>query len=266
MTKHDDERDTSDDRTNATPGGTGTTGTGRRFAPRGRVLAVVLVGLLVALAGCTGGPGGLGDLGDDGQAEADTPSDGDSVGGPSDPYEEENWFNLSKPGIYEFELKQLNEETGELESGTVTYEVTAVEGNTSTLSVDYQLGGDSLSSSITGSEDDLFGRMLFNEAFVPVWTLSFAPFQYYAQFGFTDVQVGNKKTQTTDGSTTVVEVTEETSYAGVECKRVVSTLDGTKTLDTCVTGGEGTAPYYAEYDEETGELVTEIKLVNFERR
>lgn len=245
-----------------------------------KIILAVLLSLVVVLAGCVGGGPGPGEdgttttQGSDGGDGASDGGDGASDGGDGttpviDPTEDDgDWFNLSKAGLYEFEIKQLNEETGELETGYIKIEVSDVEGNVSTVKWEYKLGGDESTSQLRRTSDDVIGQTLFTPAGTVFWTLQVTPpLLYWGEMGFSDPAVGNKNSETENGTTRVTEVTEQTSIAGVEAFMVESTVDGQ--LDhkyAIVSGFEGTSPYYAEYDEETGDLITEIRLVSFERR
>ena len=261
-----------------------------------RIIMMLALALAVVLAGCTGigGLGGDGDAGDGaGVAEADTPNDGATgeagdattaasendddrdgngagVGTGSMGSEgsgvEDNWFNLSEPGYYEFDLAGMDKETGEQVTGRLVYDVKATGDGELTRSVDYEFGSEQFQSSTTGPADEFSAPLFFNEAYAPIATLQGVSLMYLFEMGFTDPTVGNRKQSSTEEGTQVTEVTEKRTYAGLECSFVRTTLDGEVTQESCIRGSEGgIAPYAATYTDE-GELELEVELVEFERR
>lgn len=239
-----------------------------------RVLLTLVVTLSIVLAGCTGTTG-LSDVGDGGAGDADDSgpetdsSDGDSdvdvdsmLDGNSDA--EDDWFNLSEPGYYEFDLAGMDKKTGEQVTGRLIYEIEAADGNEITTSVDYEFGDEQYQSVTTGPGDEVAGQLFLTPAHAPVLTLQSVSLLYYFEMGFTDPSVGNRKQSTTDEGTQVTEVTEKRTYTGIECFFVETTIDGELSQQSCIRGSEGgIAPYAATYTD-GGELELEIELVEHE--
>ncbi|QLK27744.1 hypothetical protein HYG81_09130 [Natrinema zhouii] len=224
-------------------------------------LLTLAVVLSVALAGCTGmagvGDGGNGE--NDGSGSSD--ADGDEFNSMVDA--DDDWFNLSRPGHYTFDLAGMDEETGEQVTGHLVYDIEDA-GEEVTVSVDYEFGGEQYQSTITSPGDEVRGQLFLTPAHAPVLALQSASILYYFEMGFTNPSVGNRKQTTTDEGTQVTEVTEERSYAGLECVFVETTVDGELSQQSCLRGSDGgSAPYVASYTDE-GELDLEVELVEYE--
>lgn len=272
----------------------------RRLLLNPRVLPTLLLVFAVVLAGCTG-IGGLdgdddmadvttptsetnGDGGESGDLSGESSSDGgdtdasnddgadtsaedeaDSVVG-EDSQTEDDWFNLSEPGYYEFDLAGMDRNTGEQVSGRLVYDIEAAGDDELTASVDYQFGSEQFQSTTTAPADEISAQLFLNEAYTPIATLQGVSLMYLFEMGFTDPAVGNYKQSTTDEGTQTTEVTEKRTYAGLECFFVETTLDGDPIQEGCIRGSEGgIAPYAATYTDE-GDLELEVKLVAFEPR
>lgn len=272
----------------------------RRLLLNPRVLPTLLLVFAVVLAGCTG-IGGLdgdddmadvttptsetnGDGGESGDLSGESSSDGgdtdasnddgadtsaedeaDSVVG-EESQTEDDWFNLSEPGYYEFDLAGMDRNTGEQVSGRLVYDIEAAGDDELTASVDYQFGSEQFQSTTTAPADEISAQLFLNEAYTPIATLQGVSLMYLFEMGFTDPAVGNYKQSTTDEGTQTTEVTEKRTYAGLECFFVETTLDGDPIQEGCIRGSEGgIAPYAATYTDE-GDLELEVKLVAFEPR
>ncbi|WP_137289177.1 hypothetical protein [Natronorubrum halophilum] len=235
------------------------------------VLTVVVV-LSVALAGCTG-MGGLGDLedgendaADDSGADSGDADDGDlgsMIGDGADA--DDDWFNLSRPGYYAFDLAGMDEETGEQVTGRLVYDIEDA-GEEVTTSVDYEFGDEQYQSTVTAPGDEVSGQLFLTPAHKPILALQSVSLLYYVEMGFTNPSVGNRKQTTTDEGTQITEVTEKRSYAGVECSLVETTIDGDRSKQGCLRASEGgIAPYVATYTED-GDLELEVELVEYESK
>ncbi|WP_226039594.1 hypothetical protein [Natrinema sp. DC36] len=226
-----------------------------------RTLLTLAVVLSVALAGCTG-MGGVG-VGGDGENDGTGSSTGDGDDLNSMVGAEDDWFNLSRPGHYAFDLAGMDEETGEQVSGQLVYDIEDA-GEEVTVSVDYEFGDEQYQSTITSPRDEVMGQLFLTPAHAPVLALQSASVLYYFEMGFTNPAVGNRKQTTTDEGTQITEVTEKRSYAGLECVFVETTVDGERSQQSCLRGSDGgSAPYVATYTEE-GELELEVELVEYE--
>lgn len=272
----------------------------RRLRPNTRVLTTLLLVFAVVLAGCTGigGLGGeddttdvtpttsetSGDGGDSGDSNGEPSGDGGDTGASNgngadtsagdgtdsavgdDSQLEDDWFNLSEPGYYEFDLAGMDPETGEQVTGRLVYDAEAAGNDELTVSVDYEFGSEQFQSTTTAPADEISAQLFLNEAYAPIATLQGVSLMYLFEMGFTDPAVGNYKQSTTDEGTQTTKVTETRTYAGLECFFVETTLDGDPIQEGCIRGSEGgIAPYAATYTDE-GELELEVELVAFEPR
>ncbi|RBI60051.1 hypothetical protein DMJ13_20460 [halophilic archaeon] len=255
-----------------------------------RVLATLVLAVVVVLAGCTGigGLSGDGDTADATSTASGTNADGGGSGDGADTdasdgtgadasagdgagstigedsQAEDNWFNLSKPGHYEFDLAGMDEETGKQVTGRLVYDVEVAGAGELTTSVDYEFGSEQFQSTTTGPAEEFSAQLFLNEAYAPIAALQSVSLMYLFEMGFTDPTVGNRKQSTTDEGTQITEVTEKRTYAGLECFFVETTLDGEVTQQSCIRGMEGgIAPYAATHTDE-GELELEVELVEYE--
>jgi len=174
---------------------------------------------------------------------------------------DDDWFNLSRPGYYAFDLAGMDEETGEQVTGHLVYDIEDA-GEEVTVSVDYEFGDEQYQSSITSPGDEVKGPAVPHTRTRAGLPLQSAFLLYYFEMGFTNPSVGNRKQTTTDEGTQITEVTAERSYAGLECVFVQTTVDGELSQQSCLRGSDGgSAPYVATYTEE-GDL--EVELVKYE--
>lgn len=252
-----------------------------------RVLMTLAVALTVVLAGCTGDLGG--NDSEAGVAEADTPDDGaDSAGdgannadgadeGGSDngadtnagsennelaktnvEPREEVWFNASKNG-YVFEI--YDAKNG---SGTATFEPPANPANRDEFETVTYEGDAQFEQAYTAMVEDpsVAGMPIYRPLLDVVTILDLD------SVDDEDLAVGHENT-TSDGTLTT-KITGVESYGGVECYATEISVDGERRLETCevpysedifVHPSQEFPPYMALYDEETGELALEIKLV-----
>lgn len=185
----------------------------------------------------------------DSGADEETTGDADALVSEGDDGESD-WFDLSQPGYYACDLAGIDEETGEQVTGHLVYDVEDAGGEEVTTSIDYEFGGDQYQSTTTGSADEVAGQLFITRAHAPVLALQSASLMYYFEMGFSDPAVGNRMQTTTEEGTQVTGVTEERSYAGVECLFVETTLDGELSQQSCLRGAEGgIAPYVATYTD-----------------
>lgn len=195
----------------------------------------------------------------------DSEGDASSVFG-EDPEAAEDWFNLSRPGHYAFDLAGMDTATGEQVTGRLVYDVEVADGDELTMSVDYEFGGEQFQSSTTAPADEFSAQLFLNEAYAPIGTLQSVSLMYLLEMGFTDPSVGNRKQSSTEEGTRITEATEERTYAGIDCVFVETTLNDTLSQEACLPGSDGgLAPYAAIYTDE-GDLELEVELVEYERR
>lgn len=233
-----------------------------------RTLLTLAVTLSVVLAGCTG-IGGLSNAEDnDAGPETDSSDDDADVGSILGERSETegDWFNLSDPGRYVFDLAGMDEKSGEQVTGRLVYDIEAADGGEITTSVDYEFGEEQYQSTVTGPADEVSTQLFLTPAHQPVLALQSVSLLYYFEMGFTDPSVGNRKQSTTDEGAQITEVTEKRTYAGLECFFVETTVDGEPSQQGCIRGSEdGIAPYVATYTDD-GELELEVELVEYESR
>lgn len=266
---------------------------GERTRPNGRMLTTLVLVVTVVLAGCIGvgglGGDGAGDSAGDGVAEADTPSGdgaGDGAGPSSDAVSandsavddspsgndgadrssannaldtEEEWFNLSKPGRYVFEIESAEEGTG-----SMNFETTEVSNGEATVRFQYDLGGESVESTVTGPVGEVEPRIATSPAYAYLTAIQLGGMTAGMLGGGEDLQVGNEFSQQSTAGSMRVEVTGTASYAGVDCYTIESRVNGTVTQETCTQQAFSSAPYVVFYDE-NGDLEQRIELVEYER-
>jgi len=76
---------------------------------------------------------------------------------------DDDWFNLSRPGYYAFDLAGMDEETGEQVTGHLVYDIEDA-GEEVTVSVDYEFGDEQYQSSITSPGDEVRGQLFLTPA------------------------------------------------------------------------------------------------------
>ena len=260
---------------------------------RRHAASTILVCLVVVLAGCTGlgGLGGSGGdetstasnagSGGDGGSEpaasgggnataADAGSSGGSASGSSGGAEsgssndgaldaEEEWFNLSKPGRYVFEIESAEEGTGRM-----AFEVTNVEDGQSTVTTNYEIGGDSAESTVTGPVGEVESQLVMSPIYGYLIAIQLGGIGAGAVGGGQDLTVGDQFSQQSAEGSTKIEVTGTDSYAGIDCYVVETRINGTLNQEVCTQQAFSSAPYVAIYDE-NGTLSQRVELVEYER-
>ena len=259
-----------------------------------RVVVTVLVSLTVLLAGCAGGGGfggsgggvttvapsadsdsggnsgtttagassntdGAGNSGTgSGTGSADT--SGDSNAGSSGSLNaEDDWFNLSKPGRYVFEI-----ETADGGTGRMSFETTKVSDGQATVHTTYDFNGSSFESTVTGPIGQVEPQLVGSPAYRYLIAIQLGGVGSSALSGGEDLKVGNKfSRQSSDGSLNI-EVTKTDNYAGVDCYVIETRMNGTLNQKVCTQKGFSSVPYFATYDE-NGALVERVELVEYER-
>ena len=262
-----------------------------------RILQAVLVCIVVVLAGCTsfgglGGPGEdseaaastpgdgtSGDVSDDSSAAADTGDDassGDGADGASDSSgddaaggangasssaaldAEEEWFNLSKPGRYVFEIESAEEGTG-----SMAFETTEIADGRATVSVEYELGDESFDSTVTGPVGEVESQLVASPAYAYLLAIQLGGIGAGA-VGGEDLSVGDEFSQQSAEGSLQIAVVGTDSYAGVECYAVETRVNGTLSQEVCTQQAFTSAPYVAIYDE-NGDLSERVELVEYRR-
>lgn len=260
-----------------------------------RIILTVLVCASVALAGCGLGPGGDGttttadgasptadgtsptaDGTSPGTTQAPTTADGGDGGdgGAS----AQGWFDLSRPGSYQFQVSNNSS------TGTMAIDVTEASDDNMTVNVSIQGGlfGQDISGSATGPVDNasdyrILGQLSTGQGAGQDFGLSIFTALMLglvsAPEGLAEgheLRVGNTWTNTTNGTLgegdrIEFEVTGQDEYAGVQCYTTTGTFaaNGTKIIDTCLTGGDFT-PYLRLNDYQNNDFL-EIELTEYEQ-
>lgn len=174
--------------------------------------------------------------------------------------EEEEWFNLSKPGRYVFEIESAEEGTG-----SMVFETTEVSNGQTTVSFQYDLGEESFESTITGPIGEVEPQIATSPAYAYLITIRLGGLPAGMLSGGEDLQVGNEFSQQSAEGSMHIEVTGIDSYAGVDCYVIESRMNETLTQEICTQQAFSSAPYVAFYDE-NGDLEQRVELVEYERR
>ncbi|EMA43621.1 hypothetical protein [Halococcus saccharolyticus] len=172
---------------------------------------------------------------------------------------EEEWFNLSKPGRYVFEIESAEEGTG-----SMSFETTEVSNGQATVSFQYDLGEESFESTVTGPVGEVEPQIATSPAYAYLTAIRLGGVTAGMLSGGEDLQVGNEFSQQSAEGSMHIEVTGTDSYAGVECYVIESRVNETLTQETCTQQAFSSAPYVAFYDE-NGNLEQRIELVEYER-
>ncbi|WP_049995961.1 LptM family lipoprotein [Halococcus sediminicola] len=262
-----------------------------------RILQAVLLCIVVVLAGCTsfgglGGPGEdseaaastpgdgtSGDVSDDSSAAADTGDDassGDGADGASDSSgddaaggangasssaaldAEEEWFNLSKPGRYVFDIESAEEGTGRM-----AFETTEIADGRAKVSVEYELGDESFDSTVTGPVGEVESQLVTSPAYAYLLAIQLGGIGAGA-VGGEDLSVGDEFSQQSAEGSLRIAVVGTDNYAGVECYTVETRVNGTLSQEVCTQQAFTSAPYVAIYDE-NGDLSERVELVEYRR-
>jgi hypothetical protein len=194
-------------------------------------------------------------------AGGESDSSGDPESGPSNSGSldaEEEWFNLSKPGRYVFEIESAEEGTGRM-----AFEVTNVENGQATVTTSYELGGDSAESTVTGPVGEVESQLVMSPIYGYLVAIQLGGIGAGA-VGGEDLAVGDRFSQQSAEGSMEIEVTGTESYAGVDCYVVETRINGTLTQEVCTQQAFSSAPYVAIYDE-NGSLDQRVELVEYER-
>ncbi|WP_435077090.1 hypothetical protein [Halococcus sp. AFM35] len=231
-------------------------------------------------AGTSGGADGGGDSNDDSTGVGDGTASGDggvddSSDGPSGDgaassgangassgaalNAEEEWFNLSTPGRYAFEIESAEEGTG-----SMTFETTNVADGRATVSVEYELGDESFESTVTGPVGEVESQLVASPAYAHLLAIQLGGIGAGALGGGEELAVGDEFSQQSAEGSLRIAVVGTDSYAGVECYAVETRINGTLSQEVCTQQAFTSAPYVAIYDE-NGDLTERVELVEYRR-
>ena len=221
--------------------------------------------------GDDGGDSGADSSGDgsndagDGSSGSGSSGDGasDGAGGASSSVSldsKEEWFNLSTPGRYVFEVESAEDGTG-----TMAFETTEVADGQATVKVDYELGDESFSSTVTGPVGEVEGQIVTSPAYGYLIAIQLGGIGAAGLGGGEELEVGNKFSQESPEGSLLVEVVGTDSYAGVDCYAIETRINGTLTQEVCTQQAFSSSPYVAIYNE-NGTLEQRVELVEYEAK
>ncbi|MFW6376904.1 MAG: hypothetical protein ACOC0F_02915 [archaeon] len=145
-------------------------------------------------------------------------------------------------------------------SGTLVWDVQRVSADQVTARIDYDVGGSSYESTITGTSDVARQQLLTTPAGALLVTTTFTPGLWY---GGQELVVGNGWSYRTGEGSGSFQITEQRTVAGITCFATEMKIDGELRHEGCLSPDHGLAPYSAWYDDD-GELLMEITLVDYE--
>lgn len=230
-------------------------------------IVVLLLCVTVVLAGCGGTSTSAGDTT---ASPVDTPTPGSSGGaqssgdGGSSAGDADStpgdlaWheFQFDHPVKYSYDTYMKGD--GE---GTLTWEVTEVDGDEVTVAVDYQTSETSYQSTVSGSKDTVRGQLMMSPAGAFMIVAIFSPTLGY--YEGQPLEVGTGWSYTTDEGSASFKITGTDSYGGVDCYVSEMTVDGTLLHKGCFSPDLALAASSVYYDD-TGEMTAKLELTSYE--
>ncbi|WP_254522400.1 hypothetical protein [Natrinema caseinilyticum] len=220
-----------------------------RFSRR-RLLSTLGVATAGLLAGCSS----------DGDSPSDSSgSDGGNGGtGDGDADTGATWkpFEFDRPITYTYDV--YSPDDGE---GTLVWDVTDVTDDGATVSVRYDTTETQFETTVSGTKADLQSQLIMTPAGPFIIATVFSPTM--AQYEGRTLTVGNEWSYSSPDGSMRFEVTEQRSYAGVDCYASVTEIDGNTVHEGCFSPELEMAPYTAYYDED-GRRTYEMSLVSVE--
>lgn len=190
---------------------------------------------------------------------ADQPSgEGESSGDDSSSADDVAWqaFEFDHPATYTYDTFMSGD--GE---GTLVWEVTEVNGDEVTVSVDYQAGETSYQSTVSGTKDTVRGQLMMSPAGSFLIVSIFSPtLAYYED---QTLEVGQGWSYSTQEGSASFEITGKDTYAGIDCYASEMKVDGNLLHEGCFSSDLALATYTAYY-EENGELTAKMELTSYE--
>ncbi|WP_254528185.1 hypothetical protein [Natrinema gelatinilyticum] len=217
-------------------------------------LGAVSAGLLAGCSSDSDAPSDSSgtDGGDGGTDGGDGGTDGGTGGADA------TWkpFEFARPVTYTYEV--YSPDDGE---GTLVWDVTDVTDAGATVSVRYDTTETQFETTVTGTKEDLQSQLIMTPAGPFVIATVFSPTM--AQYEGRTLRVGNEWSYSSSDGSMRFEVTEQRSYAGVDCYVSVTEIDGNTVHEGCFSPELEMAPYTAYYDE-NGRRTYEMSLVSVE--
>ena len=233
-----------------------------------RPIAAIALTVVIVLAGCGGFGGGPADTptttqeSTPGPTIGDGPGDGSDAGAGDDDVDTSDTFEVlafDRPGTFVFDVYLQDEGEGE-----VVWDVQQVQGEQLTVRVVYDVGETTYESTVTGTRDDIQSQLLATPAGSFMLLSIFSPsLAYYEDEQLT---VGDGWSITTNEGSMSVAVVSRDTVAGVECYRSEMRVNDQLVYEHCLSTDLGLAPYVAFYDEQTGEQVVRMELVEYTPR
>lgn len=205
------------------------------------------------------GAAGAGGSSDDSSSDSAASSGANGASSSSALNAEEEWFNLSTPGRYVFEIESAEEGTGRM-----AFETTNVADGRATVGVEYELGDESFESTVTGPVGEVESQLVASPAYAHLLAIQLGGIGAGALGGGEELAVGDEFSQQSAEGSLQIEVVGTDSYAGVECYAVETRINGTLSQEVCTQQAFSSAPYVAIYDE-NGDLTERIELVEYRR-
>jgi hypothetical protein len=197
-------------------------------------------------AGSDDGANGSGDDADGG--------DGDDTSG-SDLAGEWEPFAFDQPARYEYEVFIQGDGTG-----SIVWDVTAVSDGEYTVELLYEMNGERVETTATGTKDTVIQQFYTNPGGVVLLTTMSQPAAYYQG---QDLSPGTQWSyNTADGSASFA-ITGTDSVGGAACSTSEMRVNDSVVHEACFSPSLGLAPFSAYYDQD-GTLELSVTLVSFE--
>jgi hypothetical protein len=192
----------------------------------------------------------------DGADTPDEPQGSDSSA--ESPSDDDEWrlYDFRSDEYYEYRI--YSEEDG---PGVFIWDVQSATDDRVTVEtiVEFE-SGDRYSSTVTGTEDEVFGELLFTPAGTLIWSGLYSPHLWMYD---DDIYVGYEWSYSSPEGSFRYAVTDTDSYAGQNCYVTVSEVDDQVVHQSCVSPDLAFPAQVAYYDEETGEPVFELELIEY---
>lgn len=219
-----------------------------------RAFVVMVVAASLVLAGCVGGGGDAAGTPDSDDSGAnDGAVAGDGAGANVGTFE---FFEFDSPATYTYDIYLEGEGEGQM-----VWDVTAVSGDTATVTLTYDLGGTSFETTASGTRDEVQSALVQSPAAAFLSLGVFSP--YYAYYEERGLRIGEQWSYTTGEGSASFAVTERTSHAGVDCYRTEMRVDGNLFHAACVSPDLGLSAYSGYFNED-GSRLLELELTNYQ--
>lgn len=212
---------------------------------RRRLLRAIGVASVGSLSGCLGDAAtdGLGADGGDGTDSGNS----DATWQP---------FEFDRPVTYTYEIYSSDDG-----AGTLVWDVTDVTDDGATVSLRYDTTETAFETTVTGTKEELQSQLILTPAGAFILATLFSPTMGY--YEGQPLSVGNEWSYSTPDGSMRFAITEERTYAGVDCYASATDVDGTTVHEGCFSPELELAPYAVYYDDD-GARSVEMTLVSLE--